>query len=139
VTPPDDRSPPAAGGEPPWALILGLAAALVAVTLGVLGLFAVRRLPGREPDLLYQGIVRLATRLGYGPRPEQTVYEYTASLSRSVPASTRDLHVVARAKVESTYGGRRGTGSIATLVEAYRRVRLALVRLVLRRGRGPGT
>ena len=65
-----------------------------------------RRLPRAEGGLAYRGIVSLATRLGYGPHPSQTEYEYAGSLSEAIPTCGSDLYLVADARVESAYGQR---------------------------------
>ena len=56
---------------------------------------------------MYRGMVRLASRLGYRPRPTQTVYEYTGMLADVVPGARDSLGVVATATVEVAYGRRR--------------------------------
>lgn len=107
----------------------GLAAALLVAVAGLL-LVRLRRLPEDDGGLAYRRIVSLAARLGYGPHPSQTEYEYAASLSRSLPAMRDDLYVVARARVETTYGRRRVEGEQrAILRRAYARIRTALLRL----------
>ena len=114
-------------------LILAAAALLVA--------FAIWRRGPRgpvTPDVAWSGVARLAGRFGFGPRPTQTAYEYAASLGDLMPAVRPELHTVAAAKVEVAYGGRTlGAERIAALREAYRRLRVALLRLPFRRrGRG---
>lgn len=113
---------------------------LVVVLLVILGLVslaiwaALRRIPTTEPELAYRGVTRLATRLGYGPRPSQTAYEFAARLGELVPVASGDLKLIATAKVEATYGRRTpGETMRRTLGAAYRRVRLGLLRLVMRR------
>jgi transglutaminase-like putative cysteine protease len=118
----------------PWPAILLGGLAVASLLLVVIAIARLRRLPGREPDLLYRGIVALATRAGRGPRPTETAYEFTASLAEAVPGVTRELHAVAHAKVEATYGGQGSAGiGIDALVDAYRRARRALLRLAIRR------
>lgn len=129
-----------AGGRGPGAgpfvvvgLILAAAALLVA--------FAIWRRGPRgpvTPDTAWSGVARLAGRFGFGPRPTQTAYEYAASLGDLMPAVRPELHTVAAAKVEVAYGGRTlGAERIAALRESYRRLRVALLRLLFRRrGRG---
>jgi hypothetical protein len=104
-------------------------------TLGLALLAAIllarlRRLPDADGSLAYGRIVGLARRLGYGPHPAQTEYEYAASLSDALPAVRAELHVVAHARVEQRYGRRALTseGKVA-LRRAYARVRTALLRL----------
>ena len=59
-------------------------AVLVISGLAALGLFTAwrRRIPSAEPEVAYSGITRLATRLGHGPRPAQTAYEFAAGLGQ---------------------------------------------------------
>ena len=78
---------------------------LAALALGA-ALLWFRRFPGRDPELAWRGVVGLATRLGAGPQPSQTPYEYAATLSRVVPTAARDLRVVADAKVDASYSDR---------------------------------
>ena len=110
-----------------WLVIVGLAA---------LGLFAAwRRIPSAEPEVAYSGIARLATRLGHGPRPAQTAYEFAAGLGELVPvARERPADLIATAKVEATYGQRRpGESMLHSLAMAYRRVRIGLLRTIFKR------
>jgi hypothetical protein len=135
--PPDDGA--FLGMDLPWPWLLLLVAIGVAGSALILAIRRLRRIPGRSPALLYRAIVALATRLGYGPRPEQTAYEYTATLSEAVPGVARDLHAVARATVEVTYGRREPGGDMLdALVDSYRRVRRALLGLLVRRPRRRG-
>ena len=79
-------------------------------------------------------MTRLAARLGYATNPSQTAYEYAGALGEVLPGIKTELYVVAHAKVELTYARRMPTGSTAeALRNAYRKVRLGLFRLVLRR------
>ena len=114
-------------------LPLFLIAALV-LALGGMGAWAaLRRIPTTQPELAYSGITRLATRLGHGPRPAQTAFEYAARLGELVPVARADLHLLATAKVEATYGHRQpGTVLMMRIGEAYRRIRMGLLRLVFR-------
>ena len=112
------------------ALIVGLVVAFIAIALFIRG----RRMPYPEPDLAYRGVARLAGRFGYGPKPTQTAYEFAGSLGEVVPQVRSELQVVAHAKVESTYARRRpDSAMLEQLREAYRRVRVGLLRLVFRR------
>ena len=80
----------------------------------------------------------IATRLGFGPRPNQTVYEYAGALADVLPDARPALETVARAKVESTYGRTDIAGDrLQALREAERRLRVSLLRLVFRRGKRP--
>jgi hypothetical protein len=116
-------------------LTSAVAVFLVVLSLLLLAIVAVlRRIPSAEPEIAYRGVTRLATRLGYGPRPAQTAYEFAARLGELVPVASADLHLIATAKVEATYGRRQPADSMRrTLGVAYRRVRLGLLRLMMRR------
>lgn len=114
----------------------------IAVVLGSIGLFLFvlafwarrRRLAPTEPELAYASISRMASRLGYGPRPYQTVYEFAAGLGELVPVARADLQLIATAKVEAAYGNRRPIDSMRRgIATAYRRVQIGLLRLVIRR------
>lgn len=114
------------------------------LTLAALAVWAaLRRIPTTQPELAYSGITRLATRLGHGPRPAQTAFEYAARLGDLVPVARSDLHLLATAKVEATYGHRQpGSALMLRIGEAYRRIRFGLLRLVFRvpkLGRRPRT
>ncbi len=134
-----DPNGTASGGDGavPPAVVMFLAAVIGALALGLGGGLAwFRRFPGREPEVAWRGIVSLATRLGVGPRPSETPYEYTVTLSKVVPGVARDLRVVADAKVDATYSPPTSPrASMATLRAAYRRVRMSMLRLFFRRGR----
>jgi transglutaminase-like putative cysteine protease len=124
------------GGDDPTVLVVsgGALLALILAVGSMLLLFRLRRLPGGDDGLAYRGIVSLATRLGYGPHPSQTEYEYAATLSDVMPAVRNDLYVVAGAQVETAYGRRHlGPERRGLLSQAYARIRTALLRLSLRR------
>jgi transglutaminase-like putative cysteine protease len=117
----------------------GGAAVLVPGALAAVLLLAVfvawRRRPSgpEEPDTVYRNVVKVASRLGYRPRPTQTVYEYTGMLADVVPKARDSLGVVAMSTVEVAYGRRRlGSERLATLAAAQRAVRGAFLRLALR-------
>lgn len=135
VEPPEAPTPPAtdAGGGLGGVLVVG------AVLLGLFALAlwaAIRRIPSTQPEVAYRGVARLAARLGHGPRPAQTVYEFASGLGELVPVAQDDLRLIATAKVEATYGRREPAESmLRTLGVAYRRVRLGLLRLIMRRPR----
>lgn len=113
-------------------------ALLLAVIVGAVAAVAWRRGP-RGPvtaDSAYGSVTRLASRFGFGPRPNQTVYEYAGSLADILPSARPELETVARAKVEVAYGGRRlGGDALSGLREAQRRLRMSLLRLAIRRTR----
>jgi hypothetical protein len=88
----------------------------------------------------YRGVVGIASRLGYGPRPSQTIYEYADSLGQLVPIARTDLRTVADARVETTYGRRQlGADRLAAVAAAASRLRVSLLRLFFRRGRSGGS
>jgi hypothetical protein len=91
------------------------------------------------PDRAWLQMSAVAKRLGFGPRPTQTVYEYAASLGELVPVARADLELVADAKVETAYARRRFGGErLEAIDHAARRLRVSLLRLVFRRGRRRG-
>jgi transglutaminase-like putative cysteine protease len=93
---------------------------------------------GTTADMAYGTVTRLAARFGFGPRPTQTVYEFTGSLAEVLPGSRPELETVAVAKVESAYGQRLlGADRVAALRTAQRRLRLSLLRLAFRRKERP--
>jgi transglutaminase-like putative cysteine protease len=110
--------------------------ALLAVIMGGLAFIAWQRGPrsASEPDAVWRSVVGLARRLGFAPRPSQTVFEYTTSLAEVLPNARPDLHTVARAKVEVAYGrGTLGDDRLRSLRDAQRRLRVALLALIFRR------
>ncbi len=111
-------------------------AALLLLVIGGLAFIVWQRGPrsGTSADLAYGTVTRLAARFGFGPRPTQTVYEFTGALGEVLPASRPELETVAVAKVESAYGQRiLGADRVAALRTAQRRLRLSLLRLAFRR------
>ena len=106
------RAPPPA--PPSEGLVpLFLLGPLVLVLAVPCRLAALRRMPTTQPELAYSGMTRLATRLGHGPRPSQTAYEYAARLGELVPVARGDLELLAAAKVEATYGHRQPGSAFA--------------------------
>ena len=88
----------------------------------------------QEPDRVYGGIVGLARRLGFGPRPNQTVYEYAGGLGDILPSARPDLHTVAVAKVEVAYGRRTlEPDRLDALRRAQRHLQVVLLALIFRR------
>jgi transglutaminase-like putative cysteine protease len=134
VTPPDDPS----SGDPlgldlPWPILLLVLLAVVLVVGLVVAYRRLRSVPGRDADLLYRALAGLAARVGHGPRPAQTPYEFTAMLTEAVPDARGDLQAVARGKVEATYARRPPEGdALDALVASFRRAKRALVGLVIR-------
>lgn len=120
---------------------LGPAILLVFPAVGLVIFLAVlafrRRKPRQvQPAVVYRTVAGIAGRLGHPRRPTQTVYEYLGALSDAVPIARPDLQLVARSTVETTYGRHRmPPDRLAALGRAQRRLRVALLRLVLRRGR----
>jgi transglutaminase-like putative cysteine protease len=109
-------------------LVLLLAVALVAFTTW-------RRRPRRpdQPEIVFRRVVWLASRLGYKPRPTQTVYEYAGMLARVVPTARDSLGIVATATVEVQYGKRQLSGAqLTVLSRAQRVVERALLKLFIR-------
>ena len=107
------------------AVLLALAMVVVVV--------AVRRRPrvGRpvHPDTAWGGLGRMAARFGFGPRPEQTVFEYAGALGTLVPTARVEVGTVAQAKVEVAYGRRElSEDRLRVVGDAYRRLRLAVLR-----------
>ncbi len=109
---------------------------LVLVLVVGLALFTFwRRRPRRpdQPDTVYRRIVWLASKLGYKPRPTQTVYEYAGMLARVIPVARDSLGVVATATVEVQYGKRQlSSAQLTVLARAQSRIQQALLRLALR-------
>ena len=119
------------GIEPFIAIGLILVVGVVALALA-----AIRRTPSKpmHPDQAWGSVARLAARFGLGPRPSQTVYEYAGALGDAVPTARVELTTIARAKVEVAYGHRDlGGDRLKRIAEAYHRLRLAIIGVVLRR------
>jgi len=126
---------PTDGGDSPISALLtaGALALVLTVLVGLLLFFRLRRLPAGDGGLAYRGIVDMATRLGLGPHPSQTEYEYADALSETLPQIREDLHLVAEVRVETAYGQRQvGADRQGALRRAYARIRTTLMRLSLR-------
>jgi transglutaminase-like putative cysteine protease len=111
---------------------------LLAIAIALLAFAAYRRGPRGivTAETAYGDISRLAARFGFAPRPTETVYEYTGSLAEVLPGVRPELDTVAQAKVEVSYGHRElGADRLGSLKAAQRRLRVALLRLLLRRRR----
>jgi transglutaminase-like putative cysteine protease len=120
------------GGIGPF-IAIGL---ILVVGVVALALAAIRRTPTKpmHPDQAWGSLARLAARFGLGPRPSQTVYEYAGALGDAVPTARVELTTIARAKVEVAYGHRDlGGDRLKRIAEAYHRLRLAIIGVVLRR------
>jgi hypothetical protein len=138
VSLPPDTPPTTPGGSrdlgPGPFILIGL---ILAIAVGGLAFAAYRRGP-REvtADTAWGSVTGLARRLGFGPRPTQTVYEYSAALGDLLPSARPELQTVARAKVEVAYGGRTlSADRVRAVRAATARLRVALLGLVFRRGR----
>ncbi len=121
---------PAALG--PLVAVLGL----LLLAVGIVAFLAWQRGPrgGTTADEAYGTVTRIASRFGFGPRPNQTVYEYAGVLSDVLPFVRPELETVARAKVESVYAREiLGDERIQSLKTAQRRLRVSLLRLAFRR------
>lgn len=113
-----------------------LIAILLMLVVGLAAFMAYRRGPPGpvSAEGAYRSVTRLAARLGFAPRPTETIYEYAASLAEALPTVRPELEIVADAKVEVAYGRRElGAERARALRSAYRRVRVAMLALVLRR------
>jgi transglutaminase-like putative cysteine protease len=136
---PDELGPTGGGTFTPTSVspapLIGVGVLLLLVVGGI-AFIAWQRGPrgATSPDGAYGTVVRIASRLGFGPRPTQTVYEYAGSLGDVLPGARPELEMVAHAKVESSYGRViLGEDRVAALRVAQRRLRVSLLRLVLRR------
>lgn len=142
----DEREEPVGGAagpigrDGPSGPLIAVTVLLLVLVLG-LAFIAWQRGPrgATTPDGAYGSVTRLASRLGFAPRPHQTVYEYAGTLGDVLPASRPHLETVARAKVEVAYGrGRLGDDRLEAIRQAHRRLRVSLLRLALiRRRRRP--
>jgi hypothetical protein len=120
------------GGIIPF-IAIGL---ILLVGVVALATAAIRRAPTKpmHPDQAWGSLGRLAARVGLGPRPSQTVYEYAGALGDSVPEARVELTTIARAKVEVAYGrADLGGDRLKRIAEAYHALRLAIIGLVVRR------
>lgn len=136
ITEPDDGGAvPGVTRNSPAGPLIGMAI-LLAVIVGAMAFIAWQRGPrgGTTADHAYRTVTRLASRFGFGPRPTQTVYEFSGSLGEVLPIARPELEMVARAKVETSYGrGVLDPDRLQTLRNAERRLKLNLLRLAFRR------
>jgi transglutaminase-like putative cysteine protease len=112
-------------------------ALILLLGIGALVFAALRRTPSRpmHPDQAWGSVAGLAARFGLGPKPSQTVYEYAGALGDEVPAARVELTTIARAKVEVAYGRRDlEPDRLKRIAQAYQRLRLAILGVVVRRG-----
>ncbi|HJP88408.1 MAG TPA: transglutaminase domain-containing protein [Candidatus Limnocylindrales bacterium] len=115
-------------------------AVVLFIGLALLAYAVARRAPRKpmHPDQAWGSLARLAARIGLGPRPSQTVYEYAGALGDAVPEARLELTTIARAKVEVAYGRAAiGSDRMKRVAEAYQRLRFALLGVILRRGFRP--
>jgi transglutaminase-like putative cysteine protease len=132
VSPSGGSTNPTSGIGPFIAIAL-----ILLVGIGALVFAAMRRTPRRpmHPDQAWGSVASLAARFGLGPRPSQTVYEYAGALGDEVPTARVELTTIARAKVEVAYGRRDlGSDRLKRIAQAYQRLRLAILGVVVRRG-----
>jgi transglutaminase-like putative cysteine protease len=141
VTVPPQRTPDTGEDPPPLPPTTGIGpfiaiGLILVVGVVALALAAIRRTPSKpmHPDQAWGSLARLAGRFGLGPRPSQTVFEYAGALGDAVPTARVELTTIARAKVEVAYGRRDlGGDRLKRIAEAYHRLRLAIIGVVLRR------
>jgi transglutaminase-like putative cysteine protease len=132
---PDDALPPPEAGSTGVGPFIAIGLILV-IGIVALATAAIRRTPSKpmHPDQAWGSLARLASRFGLGPRPSQTVFEYAGALGDAVPTARVELTTIARAKVEVAYGHRDlGGDRLKRIAEAYHRLRLAIIGVVLRR------
>lgn len=128
---------PTSPTDPGTTAVLVVFALLLIAAVGALAFVAWQRGSGGDltPDRAYGALTRMAGRLGFAPRANQTVYEFAGALSDVLPESRPEIQTVAQSKVEVAYGRRAlGADRMAALGEAQRRLRVGLLRLLLRRG-----
>lgn len=115
--------------------LIGVFVLLVLIVGGVVFIVWQRGPRGAtSADRAYGTVASLAARFGFAPRPTETVYEFAGALGEVLPAARPELQTVARAKVETAYGRQiLGDDRLVSLRTAQRRLRIALLKLVLRR------
>ena len=136
LNPSDGSQGPTPTSGPNNSALALLAAALLVLLTGGIALAAWVRGPRGEvnPDGAWLTLARGASRLGFAPRPTQTIYEYASALGELVPVARADLQTVADAKVETQYARLHlGDDRMRAVREAGRRLRVSLLRLVFRR------
>jgi hypothetical protein len=115
---------------------LAIAALLLLIVVVSVGLVAWRRSRAGSvsPEGVYGNVARLAARVGWGPRPNETVYEFTGALAHAIPIVRPELTSIADAKVEVAYGRQTlGQDRMHALRDAQGRIRRQLLRLFVRR------
>jgi transglutaminase-like putative cysteine protease len=132
---PDDAGSATTRKGVPLASFIAIAL-LLALIVGAVAFFVWQRGPrsGTTADHAYRTVTRIASRFGFGPRPNQTVYEYAGQLGEVLPIARPELETVAQAKVETVYGRfLLEDERVRALRDAERRLRLNLLRLAFRR------
>jgi transglutaminase-like putative cysteine protease len=127
---------PTGSAQPADRVLAALIGGLLALTVGSLIVAAWWRGPRGElsPENAWLWVSGAASRLGFAPRPTETVYEYATSLGELIPVARPDINTVAEAKVETTYARLELTPEREHDVAlALRRLRLSLVRLLFKR------
>ena len=120
------------GGNVVVIAVLGIVAALVVW----LRMRAMQRRWRLLPagDRAWRQLTAAAERAGVGPRPSETIYEYSGWLEDQLPRHIQPIRVVADGKVWQAYSGRRMTTSATNKLEAsLARLRRPLIGLALRR------
>jgi transglutaminase-like putative cysteine protease len=85
-------------------------------------------------DRAWQRLSLAANRAGIGPRPSETIYEYSGWLEDQLPRHVEPIRTVADAKVWQAYSGRRMSLSATERLErAWERLRLPMLWLGARR------
>jgi hypothetical protein len=85
-------------------------------------------------DRAWQRLTLAAGRAGVGPRPSETIYEYSGWLEEQLPRHTEPIRTVADGKVWQSYSGRRMTAAATSrLDQAWASLRLPLIGLAVRR------
>ena len=85
-------------------------------------------------DRAWERLTLAAGRAGVGPRPSETIYEYSGWLEEQLPRHTEPIRTVADGKVWQSYSGRRMTAAATSRLErAWASLRLPLLGLGIRR------
>ncbi|HYM16559.1 MAG TPA: transglutaminase domain-containing protein [Dehalococcoidia bacterium] len=136
ATAPAVTAKPGRGASPPWLLVLAVIGGIVAVSAGGAKLAWEWGMGGlARPAQLWEKTARLATLAGMRPRPSETPREFSARLASVVPGTQRATELAA-AYERRAFGQQGAAGDDGERIEtAWRGVRSALARRVLRRGR----
>ena len=85
-------------------------------------------------DRAWRQLTMAADRAGVGPRPSETIYEYSGWLEDQLPSHVEPIRTVADGKVWQAYSGQRMTATASTALEqAWSRLRIPLIWLAIRR------